>query len=69
MSQSRQDIIMQAFRKLDKSGDGVVKTEDMLGVYDVSKHPKFLSGEASKEDCFKMFLKTFEVGGSQDGIV
>uniref|UniRef100_A0A914X615 EF-hand domain-containing protein n=1 Tax=Plectus sambesii TaxID=2011161 RepID=A0A914X615_9BILA len=69
MSQGRQNIVMQAFRKLDKSGDGVVKVEDMENVYRVDKHPKYISGEKSKEDLFKDFLKTFEMSEHPDGIV
>jgi len=69
MSQSRQNIVMQAFRKLDKTGDGIIKVEDMEGVYNVQKHPKYVSGEMSKEDIFKEFLKTFEMSEHPDGIV
>ena len=60
---------MQAFRKLDKSGDGVIKVEDMEGVYNVQKHPKYVSGEKGKEEIFKDFLKTFEMSEHPDGIV
>ncbi len=69
MSQSRQNIVMQAFRKLDKTGDGVIKVDDLQGVYDVSRHPKYTSGEKTKEQLFKQFLMTFEIGDHPDGMV
>ena len=33
MSKNRKSLIAQAFRKLDKSGDGVVTVDDLRGVY------------------------------------
>jgi len=69
MSQSRQNIILQAFRKLDKNNDGIITIDDMKGVYDVSRHPKFLSGEMSQDQLFREFLKTFEGSEHPDGLV
>ena len=34
MSQSRIDIIMKAFVKLDKTGDGVITVDDLKGYVD-----------------------------------
>ena len=31
MSQSRKDVIMKAFKKLDKTGDGKITVEDLVG--------------------------------------
>ena len=31
MTQSRKDIIMRAFKKLDKTGDGKITVEDLVG--------------------------------------
>lgn len=79
----------EVLAQLDKTGDGLVKIEDMEGTYDCKNHPKvaapsplrqrtrpacpslceYVSGEKSKEEIFKEFLKTFEVGGHVDGIV
>jgi len=69
MSASRQKIILEAFRKLDKNGDGIVDAEDMRGVYNVRRHPKFLSGECTEEQLFKKFLETFEMKDHVDGLV
>jgi hypothetical protein len=69
MSKSRQDIVMLAYRKLDKSGDGVVSVDDLKGVYSVQRHPRFISGEATQEQLFGEFLKTFEIGSHVDSLV
>ena len=31
MSQSRKDIVMKAFTKLDRTGDGVITVDDLKG--------------------------------------
>ncbi|VDD87069.1 unnamed protein product [Enterobius vermicularis] len=69
MSKARLDIIDQAFKKLDKTGDGVVTVDDMQGVYNYQRHPQYISGEKTKEDLFKQFLANFEVDGHVDGKV
>lgn len=69
MSKARKDVIMKAFRKLDKSGDGVVTMDDLKGVYNVKNHPKYLNGEWTEEKIFNKFLESFEVGGEVDGKV
>ncbi|KHJ44085.1 EF hand [Trichuris suis] len=69
MSQSRLNIISMAFKKLDKNGSGVITASDMKGVYSVLGHPKYVTGEATEEDIFNEFLKTFEIGNHVNGIV
>ncbi|XP_059173804.1 calcyphosin-like protein isoform X2 [Physella acuta] len=60
MSQSRKTLIYQAFKKLDRTGDGVVTIEDLKGVYNAKKHPKYLSGEWTEEQVFRLFLDSFD---------
>jgi Ca2+-binding EF-hand superfamily protein len=67
MNQNRKKLITMAFHKLDKTGDGVVTVEDLKGVYSVSKHPKYLSGEWTEEQCLKEFLDSFDSPDSKDG--
>ena len=69
MSNARKEIIIKAFHKLDKTGDNVVTAEDLKGVYNVQKHPKYLSGEWTEEQIFRKFLDTFDTPGSKDGKV
>uniref|UniRef100_A0A0M3HLF4 EF-hand domain-containing protein n=1 Tax=Ascaris lumbricoides TaxID=6252 RepID=A0A0M3HLF4_ASCLU len=69
MSQSRLAVIDLAFKKLDKTGDGVITVDDMKGIYNAERHPQFISGEKTREEVFAQFLKNFEVGGHVDGKV
>ena len=68
MSNARKGLIQQAFQKLDKTGDGTITAEDLRGVYDVRKHPKYLSGEWTEDQCLTKFLDTFD-SDDKDGKV
>ncbi|XP_071961092.1 calcyphosin-like protein [Antedon mediterranea] len=69
MSASRVTIIEKAFKKLDRTGDGVCTIEDLKGVYSVKENPKFKSGDMTKEQCLAEFLKSFDSPDDPDGKV
>lgn len=69
MSNARKEAIMQAFRKLDKTGDGVITIEDLRGVYNVKHHPKYQNGEWSEDQVFRTFLDNFDSPYDKDGQV
>uniref|UniRef100_UPI00109F00FD calcyphosin-like protein n=1 Tax=Podarcis muralis TaxID=64176 RepID=UPI00109F00FD len=69
MSNARKEVIMQAFRKLDKTGDGIVTIEDLRGVYNAKHHPKYQNGEWSEEQVFRLFLDNFDSPYDKDGQV
>lgn len=69
MNKSRTDLIIKAYNKLDKNGDGKVTVQDLKGVYNVSKHPKFLNGEWSEDQILRKFLDTFDTKGQEDGVI
>ena len=56
MSQARIALIEKAFKKMDKSGDGKITEEDMAGVYDVTFHPKYKSGEWTRKQVGLQFF-------------
>ncbi|CAJ0585651.1 unnamed protein product, partial [Mesorhabditis spiculigera] len=69
MSDTRKKLIEAAFRKMDRRGDGTITPDDMVGVFNAKKHPKYLSGDKTEEQIFKMYLSNFEIGGHKDGKV
>lgn len=60
---------MQAFRKLDKTGDGVITIEDLREMYNAKHHPKYQNGEWSEEQVFRKFLDNFDSPYEKDGVV
>lgn len=66
MSKARLDVINQAYNKLDKTGDGLVTLDDLRLLYSVDQHPKYRSGEMTKDQILKQFMDTFQEGGVLD---
>ena len=60
MNSARKALVLQAFKKLDKNGNGIVELEDIKGVYNASNHPDVRSGKKSEDDVLCEFLDTFE---------
>lgn len=69
MSQRRINLVNQAFSILDKHNTGEVHPEDIMDVYDATKHPDVLAGKRTAKDVLQEFLDTFDVGGEVDGKV
>lgn len=69
MNATRKGAVEAVFKRLDKTGDGVVGVEDLKGVYSAKNHPKVKKGEATEDDLLKKFLNMFETNGSIDGKV
>ena len=53
-------VVALAFKKLDKNGNGVVTIDDLSSVYNVSFHPRFKSGQATKNALLTEFLSQFD---------
>ncbi|OXA46942.1 calcyphosin-like protein [Folsomia candida] len=69
LNSNRRKMIELAFRKLDKSGDGVVTIDDLKNVYSVRTNPRYLSGEETEAQILGRFLRVFEESGTVDGKV
>lgn len=60
MNSLRKSLVNQAFDKLDKNGNGILELDDIMKIYDASKHPDVRSGKKTKESVLQEFLETFE---------
>ena len=60
MNQNRKRVVAQAFKKLDKDGNGHIDISDIKGVYNAKKHPDVLSGKKTEEQVLLEFIETFE---------
>uniref|UniRef100_A0A1I8IW38 Calcyphosin-like protein n=1 Tax=Macrostomum lignano TaxID=282301 RepID=A0A1I8IW38_9PLAT len=69
MSNARRELITKAFKKLDKTCDGVITVEDLKGVYNCKHHPKFRNGEWTEDDVFKEFAAHLRGEGNVDGTI
>lgn len=69
MSDARKNVVEWAYNIMDSTGDGIVDMDDVKKTYDVTKNPKYLSGEETAEQILTKFLRKFEENGSVDGKV
>eukprot|EP00339_Tiarina_fusa_P016332 CAMPEP_0117023572 /NCGR_PEP_ID=MMETSP0472-20121206/17580_1 /TAXON_ID=693140 ORGANISM="Tiarina fusus, Strain LIS" /NCGR_SAMPLE_ID=MMETSP0472 /ASSEMBLY_ACC=CAM_ASM_000603 /LENGTH=64 /DNA_ID=CAMNT_0004729731 /DNA_START=2362 /DNA_END=2559 /DNA_ORIENTATION=+ len=49
-----------AFKKLDKTNNGVLSLDDIRGVYNAKHHPDVKSGKKTEDEILGEFLETFE---------
>jgi hypothetical protein len=74
MNNFRKKIVMGAFKKIDRDGNGVLELNDIKGTYNAAKHPDVLAGKKTEDEVLGEFLETFEAhhalqGGSKDQMV
>jgi hypothetical protein len=60
MNDARKHLVAQAFKKIDKTGDGILQMEDIKDVYNARHHPDVRSGKKTEEEILGEFLSTFE---------
>jgi len=48
LNDRRTDLVHLAYKKLDATGDGIVKTEDIVKIYDASHHEDVVSGRKTE---------------------
>ena len=60
MNAGRKKIVAQAYKKLDKDGNGWIDINDIRGVYTANKHPDVLAGKKTEDQILQEFLETFE---------
>jgi len=60
LNENRKALVKRAYGKLDVTGDGFVRLDDIKQLYNARKHPKVISGEKTVDEVLKEFLNTFD---------
>eukprot|EP00943_MAST-04B_sp_MAST-4B-sp1_P004168 g4168.t1 len=68
LNERRTQLVMKAFKLMDKTGDGLVTVEDLSGVYNVSLNPDVVAGKISEEEALRKFLDAFD-SKDKDGTI
>ena len=61
MNQFRTNLVLRAFDKMDKDGNGVLEVSDIKGTYNARNHPDVRSGKKTEDEVLMEFLETFEM--------
>jgi hypothetical protein len=67
MNSFRKNIVLGAFKKLDRDGSGIIELNDIKGVYSAGSHPEVRSGKKTEDEVLGEFLETFELHHSLNG--
>jgi len=59
MNEARQAAVDSAFAKFDVDGSGRITAADLREAYNVTCHPKVISGEITEDEAFLEFLSNF----------
>ena len=60
MNDNRKNIVMRAFKKLDKNNSGSINTDDLRGVFSAKNHPDVKAGKKTEDEVLAEFLDNFE---------
>ena len=70
MNTRRKALVQMAFDVIDRDGSGTLDITDIMDVYDVTKHPDFLTRKKTKEKILSEFLDHLTAGRTKtNGIV
>jgi Ca2+-binding EF-hand superfamily protein len=69
MNEKRLFYVKKVFQKFDSDNNGFIEINDVINVYDTSKHPEVIAKRKTKSQVLTEFLQNFEVDGAIDGKV
>eukprot|EP01041_Mallomonas_annulata_P005047 gene5047-10112_t len=69
MNEFRRNLIRQTFHKLDADRSGVVTMDELLGLYDTSRHPDVLSGKLTSKQALKDFAAQWDKDSNGDDTI
>jgi len=61
MNSFRKSLVVQAFKKMDRDGSGIINADDLKGIYNARNHPDVRQGKKTEEEVLVDFLETFEM--------
>lgn len=60
LNNRRLNAVLEAFEKIDRDSTGQISMNEIEALYDVSHHPKVLTGEWSRKDALADFLQQWD---------
>jgi hypothetical protein len=55
---------------MDRSGNGTITIDDVIGLFDVSRNPEFIEHRKTKDEILRDFISNFEgARGNKDGVI
>jgi len=60
LGKHRLNAVLEAFAKVDRDSTGQISINEIEALYDVSHHPKVVTGEWSRDDALHDFLKQWD---------
>mmetsp|Transcript_21592 Transcript_21592/g.15826 ORF Transcript_21592/g.15826 Transcript_21592/m.15826 type:complete len:169 (-) Transcript_21592:174-680(-) len=60
LNATRRALVMEAFKKLDANGNGVLEIDEVKEKFEPSRHPDVKSGQKSVEECRYEFFDLFQ---------
>ena len=59
MTGQRRSVVLAAFDKFNRHGQGVIYASDLKGQYNSATHPSVISGDMTEDEAFLEFLANF----------
>lgn len=59
LNEYRKNLVLEAFKKLDGNGNGILEIDEVKSKFDPSRHPDVKSGAKSLEECRYEFFDMF----------
>jgi len=66
LNKTRLNAVIEAYEKIDRDSSGLISLNEIEALYDVSNHPKVLSGEWSRREALTDFLKQWDADNSAE---
>mmetsp|Transcript_73505 Transcript_73505/g.209178 ORF Transcript_73505/g.209178 Transcript_73505/m.209178 type:complete len:564 (+) Transcript_73505:74-1765(+) len=69
LNERRKQLVLLAFKCLDKTGNNLIELDDIMDAYTADKHPDVIAGRKTKNQVLREFLDTFDSPDDKDGKV